>query len=353
MLVYSFKVFKAFTITTTSIYWKYTNSFCIPKVNASQWDSNWDDRKSNYQAPSGCTRKLLFIDNSQLKNDKKVISNTALRLEELVKKRNYKIIQLTSSVKNSSCATAEADIQLLVDDINDLNIDLPDKIMWSSFYNKSIESASFQPNTSQNHGNCVSDFKQTSQSEVFKNNSHLEVIFRDIFYRRMKPLNNQRLSQDRNENKNIELYCGDAKINKWLICRALQLPLEVYERFDSGGFTEFTIYEDGTILCDSINENSHLDIGNDKIQLKEKKKRKGTKSSTSSKEGLSRNDVNDDVSMVLRHDISDDSNVLCFDDDSQVFEDSQRSKLSYKKSRQSWKQHNLKVIKEEDENKFC
>ena len=348
MLVHSFKVFNAFAITTTSIYLKYTNSLCIPKVNASQWDLNWDDRRSNYLNPSGCTRKLLFINNSQFENDKKIISNTALRLEELVKKRNYKIIQLTSSVKNSSYVTAEADIQLLVDDINDLNVDLPDRIMWSSFYNESIESASFHPKTPQNHENCISDNKKTSQSEVFKNNSHLEVIFRDIFYR-----SNQSNSQVGNENKNIELYCGDAEINKWLICRALQLPLEAYGRFDSGGFTEFTVYEDGTILCDSINENSHLDIGNDKIQLKEKKKCKGTRSSTSSKEGFPRNDVNDDVSMVLRHNISDDSNVLSFDDDCKILNDSQSFKSSNKKSRKSLKRHNLKVIKEEDENTGC
>jgi len=358
MFIHCFKVFNAAAITTTNIYWKLNNYsqpkcfFCVHTVNASQWDYNWDDRRSKYQTPSEFTRKLLFVDNLQCENNDKKRNNIALRIEELVKKRNYKIVQLTSSVRSSNCEIVRADIQRLVDDINDRDVDLPDKIEWSSFYNENVETAISQPKTPINHGNCGSENTPKSQANIFKNSSHLEVVFRDIFYRILKPLACQRVSQDGYENKKIELYCGDAEIHKWLVCRALQLPLEAYGRFDSGGFTEFTIYEDGTILCDSINENSHLDIGNDKIQLKEEKKRKLHKSSTSSNE-LSCSPFYDGSDVK---NTSDGSNVLCFNDDNSVVEECKNSKSNIKKtikkSRQAWKRHKLEVIDEEGNTDF-
>jgi len=223
---------------------------------AADWYDDWD-RRSTYKAVSSMLRrKLIFVRHGKFYNEDNgfmmknsltgegvaEIEKATHRLVDIIKENNYnvRIVQCSSSLE-------AVESQVIVEEV---------------FKKKNISFTKCLTYPPSNE--CLPNIKEPllasspkgvpkpSLQNVYESAAIAESVFREIFFR---PLYKNNL-----QNNVLDIYIGHSNLHRWLMLRALQLPLEAYLRFSNsfGSFNEFTIYSDGNVVCDTIGEVSHI-----------------------------------------------------------------------------------------------
>ena len=221
---------------------------------AADWYDDWD-RRSTYKAvPDTQKRKLIFVRHGKFSNKDNEfmikntltgegvaeIENATHRLVEIIKAKNYnvRIVQCSSSLEAvESRVIVEKVLQM-----KDISF---------------TKCLTYPPSNE-----CLPNIKEPllassgvpkpSLQNVYESAAIAESVFRDTFFR---PLYKSNLQENV-----LDIYIGHSNLHRWLMLRALQLPLEAYLRFSNsfGSFNEFTIYSDGNVVCDTVGEVSHI-----------------------------------------------------------------------------------------------
>jgi len=230
---------------------------------AVDWYDDWD-RRSTYKAASGTKkRKLIFVRHGKFsyKNNEFMkkgaltaegvaeIENATHRLVDIIKKNNYNV-----RIVQSSSSLEAVESRVIVEEVL--------KMKDISF----TKCLTYPPSNE-----CLPNIKEPllasspkgvpkpSLQNVYESAAIAESVFREIFFR---PLYKSNLQENV-----LDIYIGHSNLHRWLMLRALQLPLEAYLRFSNsfGSFNEFTIYSDGNVVCDTVGEVSHIFKGKNQV----------------------------------------------------------------------------------------
>lgn len=211
-------------------------------VLADEWDYNWDGRAR--QQELGSKRRLIFVRHVEYSPYGGGLSPRA-KMEARaigIRIREYMAAGFNiSRVHSSTFAGCSETIKIIMNHLKGRGVPLPE-VEYSEMSLNGYPYSHDPPEYSPLH--------PMHNSVKFVDGARIEAYFREIFYR-PKPFHPER---------NVEVYVGHANVHRYLICRALQLPLAAYQRLQHayGSITELEIDSDGTVQLVSSGESAHL-----------------------------------------------------------------------------------------------
>jgi len=244
---------------------KLSESYLPTKCLAAEWCDNWDRRTTYKPVSANIKRKLIFIRHGKFSNEDNgfgiknaltgegvaEIENATHRLIDMIEENNYnvRIVQCSSSLE-------AVESRIIVEEIFKIrNINFTNGITYPAC--KECLPNIKEPLSTNSHKGVP----KPSLKNVYESAAIAESVFRETFSR---PLDKNNVPENV-----LDIYIGHSNLHRWLMLRAMQLPLEAYLRFSNGfgSFNEFTIYSDGNVVCDTIGEVSHVFEGKSHVDV--------------------------------------------------------------------------------------